>query len=134
MKLLKHIFLIQEVTKKKIFSGVIGIVGFLLSPVSWWNDIIINFPLSYLMAIPFGLINRGLFLPMFIVSYWVTNILGLILMHFGINGVIRGQQKITRDELFKTIIFCVIYSLVITLLVQYGVLELPIGLLDRVAN
>lgn len=121
-------------TKKKLFSGAIGLLGFILSPVSWWNDIIVNFPLSYLMAIPFGMINRKLFLPMFIASYWVTNILGLLLMHFGINGVIKGEQKISKNELTKTIIFCVLYSLVITVLVETGVLKLPEGLLDRVSG
>lgn len=121
-------------TKKKFLSGVVGLLGFILSPVSWWNDIVVNFPLSYVMAVPFGMISRDLFLPMFIVSYWVTNILGLILMHFGINGVMKDGQKITRDELLKTIFFCVIYSVVITLLVQQGILKLPTELLDRVSG
>lgn len=121
-------------TKKKFLSGAVGILGFILSPVSWWNDLIVNFPLSYVMAIPFGLINRNLFLPMFIVSYWVTNILGLLLMHFGIKGVISGDQKITKGELIKTIVFCVLYSLLITALVQFKILTLPEGILDRISQ
>ena len=119
-------------THKKLFSAAVSILGFVLSPVSWWNDLIVNFPLSYLMATPFGMINRNLFLPMFVVSYWVTNILGLLLMHFGISGVVKDTPKITKDELIKTIIFCVIYSIAIAILVQTGILKLPQDLLIRV--
>jgi len=118
--------------RRKIISGTIGVLGFLLSPVSWWNDLVVNFPLSYIMAIPFGLISRNLFLPMFIVSYWVTNILGLILMHVGVRGVVKNSPKITNKELITTIIFCVIYSLVITILVQSGILKLPQDILDKI--
>lgn len=119
---------------KKVASGIVGFVGFVLSPVSWWNDLVVNFPLSYIMATPFGLINRNLFLPMFIVSYWVTNILGLMLMHFGINGIIKESSTISRKELVKTIIFCVIYSLAITILVQTGVLKLPQDILNKIGR
>ena len=119
---------------KKITSGIIGFVGFILSPVSWWNDLVVNFPLSYIMAAPFGLISRDLFLPMFIVSYWVTNILGLLLMHLGINGAIKESSPVTRKELTKTIVFCVIYSLIITILVQTSVLKLPQDISNKIGR
>lgn len=118
--------------QKKIISGAIGFLGFILSPVSWWNDLVVNFPISYLIATPFGLISRNLFLPMFIVSYWATNILGLLLMHFGIAGVLKDTPKITRKELSKTILFCVIYSLAITILVQQGILNMPQDILSKI--
>ena len=71
---------------------------------------------------------------MFIVSYWVTNILGLLLMHFGISGVIKDTPKITKNELTKTIVFCVIYSLVITILVQQGILQIPQDMLSKLSK
>lgn len=117
---------------KKATAGVVAMVGLVLSPVSWWNDIVVNFPLSYLMASPWALINRKFFLPAFIGSYWVTNILGLLLMHYGARGIIKDSPKLTKKELFKTAMFCVLYSLVIGVLVQKGILKFPQELLEKI--
>lgn len=112
-------------TIKKIEHGFLITVGFLLSPLSWWNDIVINIPLAYLFAIPFSLINKTFFLPAFIVGYLLTNIFGLMLMHRGLKGLFnikRDSKKIIKD-----IIIALIYTLLIVLLVLLGVIKSPQG-------
>ena len=37
--------------KRKITGGILGVVGFMLSPLSWWNDAVVNLPLALLFAI-----------------------------------------------------------------------------------
>jgi len=70
--------------KEKIKGSVLFIIGYMLSPLSWWNDIFVNIPLAYVFALPFGFISRNLFLPAMVVGYWITNIIGLALMHHGV--------------------------------------------------
>lgn len=47
--------------KLKIKSFFIAVVGFVLSPLSWWNDLFVNIPLAYLFAVPFGFISEKYF-------------------------------------------------------------------------
>jgi len=108
----------------KIKKGLVGVVGFILSPLSWWNDMLVNFPLSYVFALPFGLIDKHLFLPMFIAGYWATNVLGLVMMHVGIDGVLK-KSKVSTNDLKKTIILSIIYSAVIGMLVIKGIIKMP---------
>ena len=32
---------------RKIKGGVVAMIGFLLSPLSWWNDAFVNIPIAY---------------------------------------------------------------------------------------
>ena len=32
--------------KRKAYGGLLGFIGFLLSPLSWWNDLFVNVPLA----------------------------------------------------------------------------------------
>jgi hypothetical protein len=32
--------------KRKSYGGVLGFIGFMLSPLSWWNDLFVNVPLA----------------------------------------------------------------------------------------
>ncbi len=57
------------------------IVGYLLSPLSWWNDFFINLPIAYLIGIGMSLFQRRLFAPGMIIGYWFTNLLGLYLIY-----------------------------------------------------
>jgi len=68
-------------TMEKIKSGIIGFIGYLLSPLSFWNDLYINLLLAYTMTLPIGFIQKNLFFHAIIISYWITNIAGFVLMH-----------------------------------------------------
>jgi len=78
-------------TKRGILLGsFLGFIGFLLSPLSWWNDAFVNVPLAYLGAWLISLFYKPGFAAAFVFCYWLTNILGLFLMH---KGVCRAMQK-----------------------------------------
>lgn len=114
--------------KHKIKGSIIAIIGYILSPLSWWNDLIINIPLAYAFAFPFGLISKKIFLPMTILGYWLTNIAGFLLMHYGIKNVAIGESKnknIKRD-LIKDMVISIVYTGVVILLVQAGWLKFPL--------
>jgi hypothetical protein len=113
--------------KHRVKGGILATVGYLLSPLSWWNDIIINIPLAYAFAFPFGLISRKLFVPMMILGYWITNITGLILFHQGVKDLVTKEKiKYTKKDLAKDVIISIIYTAVVVVLVKLGWLKFPL--------
>ena len=113
--------------KYKIKGGILTTIGYILSPFSWWNDLVINIPLAYAFAFPFGLISRNLFLPMMIFGYWITNVVGFMLMHHGVIDLIsKEKSKYTKKEFMKDVIISILYTLVVILFVKMGWLKFPL--------
>jgi hypothetical protein len=73
--------------RQRVFHTVLATIGYILSPLSWWNDMVVNVPLAYALSWPFARLNEHLFLYVFVVAYWLTNLAGLLLLHIGIRGV-----------------------------------------------
>jgi hypothetical protein len=112
-------------SKNKIKGGVISFIGYLLSPISWWNDLFINLPIAYIIAWPFSLISETLFLPILIIAYWLTNIIGLIMMRTGIIHVFSKTEKTplyTKKGLIIDISVSIIYTLIIVILIKTGII------------
>src|SRR6185437_9019907 len=85
--------------KRKISGSILGVIGFMLSPLSWWNDAVVNLPLALLFAWLVGLVYRPAAQPhstafnaAVILGYWLTNILGFVLMHKG------AQQAFSKKD------------------------------------
>jgi Na+/H+-translocating membrane pyrophosphatase len=110
-------------TKRFLYS-VLFFIGFILSPLTWWNDPFVNIPIAYAVSFLFSLIDRRLFLPSFVGGYLLTNVTGFILMHIGIQGARRGEQVAGRN-LKKDILISFVYVVVIVLLVKLGWLKVP---------
>jgi len=112
--------------RRKGLNIIIITLGYLLSPLSWWNDLILNIPLAYGFAFLFGLISKNLFYPMMIVGYWLTNIVGLILMHKGAKKMIHKENNVyAKKELGKDIAISIVYSLIVIALMMLGWLKFP---------
>ncbi len=112
--------------KNKIKGSVIGVIGFLLSPLSWWNDLVVNIPLAIMIGWIFSLIYKPLFLPAAIFGYWFTNVLGLILLRRGGQTALKEEDApnpFSKKELVKDIIISVAYTGVIILLAKLKVIE-----------
>jgi len=121
--------MIHNKYNQKLYGGILGTIGFLLSPLSWWNDLFINFPIAYLGACIVGLVYKKAFLAAFIVSYWLTNILGFILMQKGIEKFVKGdkqKKKYSGRDLVRDILLSIVYTILIVMLVKLGVIK-PIG-------
>jgi len=116
----------KEKIKKRLINGTLVVMGYILSPLSWWNDLFVNVPIAYLLAIPFGIINRGLFIPFIIFFYWCTNILGIMMMHYGTKNLIKNKKKSSfKKELLKMILWTTFYSILIMVLVLFGIIKFP---------
>jgi len=109
---------------RRISAGIVAVVGYLLSPLSWWNDPFINLPLAYLFASLVSLASHRLFAPAMIVGYWLTNIIGLLMMARGTAGVVAGNSPRHRKrDLVLSLLAATGYTLLIVLLYAFGVLK-----------
>jgi hypothetical protein len=112
--------------RKKGLNIIMTTLGYLLSPLSWWNDLILNIPLAYGFAFLFGLISKNLFYPMMIVGYWLTNIIGLILIHKGVKRMTyKGKRIYGKKELGKDITISIVYTLIVVAFMGLGWLKFP---------
>ena len=112
--------------KTRFLGAAIATVGFVLSPLTWWNDLFVNIPLAYVIAIPFGLVSRDLFSGAMVLAYWLTNIVGLMMMHSGVVSAVSGKKtRYGKKELAKDLLVSCAYTLLIILLVKFNVLRLP---------
>lgn len=119
--------------KKYLKGGILTTIGFLLSPLSWWNDLIINIPIAYLFSFLLSFLINGIFLESMIFFYWLTNIVGLCLMHYGIKDMKKKDLTFIRygkKDLLKDIIFALLYTLLILILIKLNILRLPAGYLN----
>jgi len=110
-------------------EGVLITIGYILSPLSWWNDSFVNIPIAYLFGCLFTLISPKLFLPSMIIGYWITNVVGLVLIHKGVSDVLlKTGGKYTKKKLLNSLIISTFYTLLIVVLAYLGILIIPGGI------
>ena len=115
--------------KRHLINILLVSVGFILSPLSWWNDIIVNVPLAYLFSLPFSLISEQLFLPSFVLGYWLTNLLGFLMLHWGGEGMLYRNRRTIGMK--YSLLVSVLYSIVMMIFVLLGWLEPPSEYLEH---
>ena len=110
--------------KRKISGGALAFIGFLLSPLSWWNDLFVNVPLALAFAWVVSWFWPAAFTASFVLGYWLTNILGLVLMQKGAQQTLTGKSEpYTRRALLRDLGISLAYTLLLIALVQFGVLR-----------
>lgn len=112
---------------RRMAGGFLGVLGFLLSPLSWWNDLFVNVPIAVAFGWLISLLHQSWFEPAVVAGYWLTNILGLVLLHKGAQSAVTGQARpYTRRDLLRDLLISLLYTGVVVTLIRLGVLQ-PIG-------
>jgi hypothetical protein len=111
-------------TKRRVWGSFLGFVGFLLSPLSWWNDAFINLPL----AIAFGWLISLAYKPAFevavVVGYWLTNVAGFVLMQKGGAKLVRKEDgKYSMKSFLRDVGISLAYTFLIVVLIKLKVLQ-----------
>ncbi|WP_416840642.1 hypothetical protein [Haloferax sp. DFSO52] len=120
---------------RRVKGGFLAVVGFILSPLSWWNDLVVNLPLAYAFGVGVALISRDWFLPGVIAGYWLTNVVGFILLHKGAIDVISGEAKpYTTHSLAKDFVISIGYTGLVVVLVVFGILTVPDSILSALGG
>lgn len=107
----------------RLRGGAMAVVGFILSPLSWWNDAFVNLPLAWLFASAVSLLSRRLFAPGLIAGYWLTNIAGIWLMARGSARALGSTERSRRRELVTSLLAATGYTVLVVLLIRFGVLK-----------
>lgn len=101
-----------------IKRATVGVFGFILSPLSWWNDVFVNFPLAFSFAWVTGklinlfiVIHSWLFVSLFIFGYFLTNLSGFLMLHYSIFHMKNGR----KFSIKKQVLVSIFYSLVIVI-------------------
>jgi len=95
--------------------ATIGVVGFILSPLSWWNDVVVNFPLAYgfawvtgnLMNL-FTVVHSWLFVGLFTFGYFITNLAGFLMLHYSIFSMRNGQKSSIKKQVLISLCYTVV--------------------------
>ncbi|MEG4800704.1 hypothetical protein QUB63_14365 [Microcoleus sp. ARI1-B5] len=117
----------NEVWFKKIRGGLLLAIGYLLSPLCWWNDIFFNLPIAYAFGYIFSWLSPDLLFPCTIVGYWLSNIAGILLMQLGTLDVFtdKPKEKNLKKELLTGLVSSTAFTLVIVALIHFNVLDTP---------
>jgi len=118
------------VAKRYALNSLWLMVGFLLSPLSWWNDLVVNIPLAYLFSAPFTFIHPQWFLPSFVVGYWLSNLLGFILLHKGAVGL--ASQRPRKLRVWRYVVIALFYTFIIVIMGWLGWIPMPTDLMAMI--
>ncbi|MEG4489793.1 hypothetical protein [Microcoleus sp. D3_18_C4] len=118
---------LKEVWFKKIRGGLLLAIGYLLSPLCWWNDIFFNLPIAYAFGYIFSWLSPDLLFPCTIVGYWLSNIAGILLMQLGTLDVLtdKPKEKNFKKELLTGLVSSTVFTVVIVALIHFNVLDTP---------
>ena len=110
--------------KRKVTGGFLAVAGYMLSPLSWWNDAFVNLPLALAFAWLVSVVYRPAFAVAWVVGYWLTNVVGLILLHKGAQQILsERKRKYSRRALLQDVGVSLAYTLLIVALIKFGVLQ-----------
>lgn len=112
--------------RRVIYGSVLTVFGFILSPLSWWNDLLVNIPLAYAGAWVIGRIYEPAFRSSFVILYWVTNILGFFLMHKGLCKITKedcSNAQYMKKDFLKDLLIAVCYTVFLIILLRYDIIK-----------
>ncbi|MCX5667967.1 MAG: hypothetical protein NTY34_06640 [Candidatus Omnitrophica bacterium] len=103
-------------------KNTIFFIGWLLSPLTFWNDAFVNIPIAYLCAALLVRIIKADFLFLVLIFYWLSNGFGILLMYSSGKSIM--QDKGNRLQALATLLITVvIYSVIIIILNKTGILK-----------
>lgn len=96
---------------------MVFIIGFLLSPLTPWNDLFLNIPIAVFLAYLTSFFLNYELHTLTLFWYFLTNVVGLIMVHKGTISSIQSKafEKVKKNNvsIIIDIILTTIYSLII---------------------
>jgi len=111
---------------KTLRGGTLMSVGYMLSPLSWWNDLFFNLPIALVFGYGVSWINSSWFFPGTIIGYWLSNVLGIIMMQFGTMDVfLAGDARNLKRDILLGLGGATLYTMVVSGLIYFHILAMP---------
>ena len=100
--------------------------GYMLSPLSWWNDLFFNMPIAYVFGYLASWINPDGFLPSTILGYWISNVLGIVMIQMGASDIFWStREKNPKQAVLVGLCSSTAYTILIVGLIYFHILKLP---------
>ncbi|MEN9202393.1 MAG: hypothetical protein Q6K55_10680 [Thermostichus sp. DG02_3_bins_51] len=111
---------------KRLRGGLLLVLGFMLSPLSWWNDLFFNLPIAYGFGYLCSLWQPDWLLGGTLVGYWISNLLGILMMQIGATDVVENEQKprSLKRNILIGLASSTVYTLVILGLVEFRIVDI----------
>ncbi len=111
---------------RKLVKLLEVVVGFILSPLTWWNDPVVNIPLAVAGGILCEGVWAGSFPYCFATAYIASNVLGMVMLVHGVEGL-AGKYK--GGSLRWKLVLSAIYAIavIVAYFLTVGGLPLPFG-------
>ncbi|MFZ9739719.1 MAG: hypothetical protein ACO3EZ_17120 [Prochlorotrichaceae cyanobacterium] len=101
-------------------------LGYMLSPLSWWNDLFFNLPIALALGSLLAFFVPDWFVPGTIVGYWLSNVVGIVMMQMGVVDFFQAEEKRNwKRDLLLGFAGSTLYTIVILVLISGKVLALP---------
>lgn len=106
-------------------------LGYMLSPLSWWNDLFFNLPIALVFGYGVSWLHAGWFVPGTIAGYWLSNVVGMVMMQFGAVEMfwVEERRNFTRDA-WLGFGGATLYTIAVAALVYFHILGIPEFLTD----
>ncbi len=113
---------------KKMIGGILVFLGFMMSPLCWWNDLIFNLPIAYGFGFVFGKLSEDFFFPGSVLGYWLSNLVGILLMQYGAMNVVESSapERNIKKDLAMGIVSSTAFTVVMVALVQSNVIDISL--------
>ena len=110
---------------KNLRGGVLMSLGYMLSPLSWWNDLFFNLPIALVFGYGMSWFNPHWFISGTVIGYWLSNVVGMVMMQFGAVALfLPDNGNLLRDTLMG-LGGATLYTIVVAALVYFHWLDIP---------
>ena len=82
---------------KTLRGSALVSIGYMLSPLSWWNDLFFNLPIALVFGYGVSWINSHWFMPGTVIGYWLSNVLGMVMIQFGAIEMLLAGRSTEHD-------------------------------------
>lgn len=116
----------KYLTWQSLKNSFLFVFGFLLSPLCWWNDLIFNLPIAYGFGKVISIFSTDLLIPGSIVGYWLSNVVGIILMQLGAVNLVsknENQEQNLGKNIWMGIATSTVFTIVVVILWQTNSLD-----------
>ncbi|PSO47382.1 MAG: hypothetical protein BRC33_12940 [Cyanobacteria bacterium SW_9_44_58] len=111
--------------KKSKGSFLVGF-GYLLSPLSWWNDLFFNLPIAYGFAYLFNWIFADAFIILTVIGYWLSNIIGILMMQWGTFDLFfEDRESNFKRDVLLGLAGATIYTVAVVVLLYFNIIDTP---------
>lgn len=102
-------------------------VGWMLSPLCWWNDLLVNLPVAWVFARVARWIEPAWYASGLVLGYWLSNVLGIVLMQSGALAMLDNPDapRNRQREWLIGLATSTAYTLAVVVLVRVGLLPNP---------